>query len=44
MDSLATHPLFDNRVSYRQLLEIQPRLLARVMDGEINSYPAFVTR
>jgi CRISP-associated protein Cas1 len=44
MDTLVTHPLFDYRVSYRRLLEIQARLLARVMDGEIVDYPAFVTR
>ena len=44
MDSLVTHPLFEYRVSYRRLLEIQVRLLARVIEGEIASYPAFVTR
>ncbi len=37
-------PLFDHRVSYRRLLEIQTRLLARVLDGEIADYPVFVTR
>ena len=44
MDSLVTHPLFEYRVSYRRLLEIQARLLARVIGGEIPSYPVFVTR
>lgn len=44
MDTLVTHPLFDYRVSYRRLLEIQARLLARVLDGEIGEYPVFVTR
>jgi CRISPR-associated protein Cas1 len=44
MDSLATHPLFDYRVSYRRMLEIQARLLARVIEGEIPAYPVFVTR
>jgi CRISPR-associated protein Cas1 len=44
MDTLVTHPLFDYRVSYRRLLEIQARLLARVLDGEIGEYPAFITR
>lgn len=44
MDSLATHPLFEYRVSYRRLLEIQVRLLARVIGGEIPVYPVFVTR
>jgi CRISPR-associated protein Cas1 len=44
MDSLVTHPLFEYRVSYRRLLEIQARLLARYLDGEIADYPVFVTR
>lgn len=44
MDTLATHPLFDYRVSYRRMLEIQTRLLARVVEGEIHEYAAFVTR
>jgi len=44
MDSLVTHPLFDYRVSYRRMLEIQARLLARVLQGEIGEYPVFTTR
>ena len=44
MDTLVTHPLFDYRVSYRRLLEIQSRMLARVLDGEIGEYPVFTTR
>jgi CRISPR-associated protein Cas1 len=44
MDSLVTHPLFEYRLSYRRLLEIQARLLARVIEGEIPSFPVFVTR
>jgi CRISPR-associated protein Cas1 len=44
MDALVTHPLFDYRVSYRRMLEIQSRLLARVLEGEIGEYPVFTTR
>ena len=44
MDSLVTHPLFNYRVSYRRLLEIQARLLGRLLEGEISVYPVFVTR
>jgi CRISP-associated protein Cas1 len=44
MDGLVTHPLFEYRVTYRRMLEIQARLLARVMEGEIGEYPVFVTR
>jgi CRISPR-associated protein Cas1 len=44
MDALVTHPMFEYRVSYRRLLEIQARLLARVLEGEIGEYPVFTTR
>ncbi|MBM3800688.1 MAG: CRISPR-associated endonuclease Cas1 [Acidimicrobiia bacterium] len=44
MDTLVTHPLFDYRVSYRRLLEIQARLLGKMLQGEIGKYPVFVTR
>jgi CRISPR-associated protein Cas1 len=44
MDTLVTHPLFGYRVSYRRVMEIQTRLLARVVSGETVSYPGFETR
>ena len=44
MDTLVTHLLFDYRVSYRRLLEIQARLLAKTLEGELEEYPVFVTR
>lgn len=44
MDTLVTHPLFGYRVSYRRVLEIQARLLARLLTGELNSYTVFCTR
>ena len=44
MDTLVTHPLFDYRVSYRRLLEIQARLLAKRLEGDLDDYPVFVTR
>lgn len=44
MDGLVTHPLFGYRVSYRRVLEIQARLLARVVSGEIARFPGFETR
>lgn len=44
MDQLVTHPWFGYRVSYRRLMEIQIRLLARLLMGEIRRYPVFVTR
>lgn len=44
MDTLVTHPMFGYRVSYRRVLEIQARLLARVVTGELAHYPGFETR
>lgn len=44
MDTLVTHPQFDYRVSYRRMLEIQARLLGKLLDGEIGRYPVFTTR
>jgi CRISPR-associated protein Cas1 len=44
MDTLVTHPLFGYRVNYRRVLEIQARLLARFLTGEILEYPVFTTR
>ena len=38
------HPIFGYRVSYRRVLELQARLLARVLSGEIKQYPAFTIR
>lgn len=44
MDTLVTHPLFDYRLSYRRMLEVQARLLAKYVEGSIPEYPVFVTR
>jgi CRISPR-associated endonuclease Cas1 len=39
-----THPVFGYRVSMRRLLEVQARLLARYLDGEIEEYPHYLVR
>jgi CRISPR-associated protein Cas1 len=44
MDQLIAHPVFGYRISYRRVLEVQARLLARCLLGEIDEYPAFRTR
>lgn len=44
MTQLVRHPLFGYRISYRQLLEIQSRLFARTLSGELAAYPGFRTR
>lgn len=44
MDTLVSHPLFDYRLSYRRMLDVQTRLLAKYVEGSIPEYPVFVTR
>lgn len=44
LDATVTHPLFGYAASYRRILEIQARLLARMLVGEIPEYPPFRTR
>jgi CRISPR-associated endonuclease Cas1 len=39
-----THPVFGYRVSMRRLLEVQARLLARHLGGEIDEYPHYLVR
>ncbi len=44
VDEEITHPIFGYRLSYRRTMEVQLRLLARYLTGEIAEYPTFVTR
>jgi len=44
MNTEISHPLFGYKISYRRVLEVQTRLLARVIFGEIREYPPFCTR
>lgn len=44
METEIAHPIFDYKISYRRVLEVQSRLLSRVILSEIKEYPAFVTR
>ena len=44
LSSLITHPLFDYKVSYRRALELQARLLAKTLTGEIAEYIPLMTR
>lgn len=44
LDMLVTHPHFGYAISYRRIFEVQARLLARLLTGDINIYPAFCTR
>jgi CRISPR-associated endonuclease Cas1 len=44
MDELATHPTFGTRLSYRRILEVQARLLGKVLLGELAEYPEYRVR
>lgn len=44
MKTEINHPIFGYKVSYRRVLELQSRLLSRVLSGELKEYPAFVSR
>jgi len=44
MSHLVTHPIFDYKVTYRRALELQFRILARYLTGEIDEYVPFMTR
>ncbi len=38
------HPVFDYQVSYRRAIELQARLLAKALTGDIEQYVPFMTR
>jgi CRISP-associated protein Cas1 len=38
------HPIFGYKVSYRRCLEVQARLLAKVLTGEIDEYPPLLVK
>jgi CRISPR-associated protein Cas1 len=42
--STIAHPTFGYQVTYRRALNVQARLLARAIQGDIPAYPAFTTR
>jgi len=44
MSTEVTHPLFGYRASYRRIMSLQARLLARVFLEELAEYTPFVTR
>jgi CRISPR-associated protein Cas1 len=44
MDTEILHPVFKYRVTYRRVMEVQARLLAAVLMGEVESYRPMVTR
>jgi len=39
-----THPVFGYKTKYRRCIELQARLIAKYLTGEINEYPPFIIR
>ena len=44
LDQETTHPVFGYRISMRRLIDVQARLLARYLQGEIRTYPHYLPR
>jgi CRISPR-associated protein Cas1 len=44
MEEKVTHPVFKYKVTYRQLIEMQTRLVARYLMGEVPEFPSYNTR
>jgi len=44
LDQLVTHPLFDYRCSWRSIIRLQARLLARWLTGDVPAYTGMTTR
>lgn len=44
LDVEVSHPTFGYRITYRRVLEVQSRLLAAWMLGEVPAYVPFTTR
>ncbi len=44
MNETITHPLFGYKISYRRMLELETRFLARFLEGELHEYHPLITR
>lgn len=44
LDDEATHPVFNTRLSYRRILEVQARGLSKVLMGELERWPEYRVR
>jgi CRISP-associated protein Cas1 len=44
VDELITHPMFDYRISYRRIFQLETRFLAKVLEGELQDYKPLMTR
>jgi len=44
LETKVRHPVFGYQISYRRVLDVQARLLAAVLVGELPEYVPMVTR
>ncbi|QQE74750.1 CRISPR-associated endonuclease Cas1 [Brevibacillus composti] len=44
MQEMLTHPSFGYKISYRRTLELETRMVARYLDGELPEYRPLITR
>lgn len=44
LDTTVTHPTFRYKITYRRVLDVQARIMAAVMLGELDDYVPMVTR
>lgn len=44
LDQVVTHPVFKYKISYRRVIDVQARILAAVMTGELAEYVPMATR
>ena len=44
MNEEIVHPVFSYKLSYRRTLELQARMLAKTIRGEIDAYRPFLVR
>lgn len=44
LDTTVTHPVFGYKISYRRVMDVQARILAAVMLGELEEYVPMTTR
>lgn len=44
LNTRVRHPYYGRRLTYQQCFEVQARLLAKVVKGELDEYPPFLTK
>ena len=44
LDQMVTHPVFDYRCSWRAIIRVQARLLAKTLRGDVPAYTGITTR